>query len=97
MNSRNPSIHRSDIGESIRPSNWKYGGICSTWISKGETQYDYLDGNWYKGEEKLIRHLDFQRDKMKDKVHKLDQYLLGEGPLKGTNKALWEKNIEEVF
>ena len=45
-----------------------------------------------KDKEKLIHHLDFQRDKMKDKIHKLDQYLLGKGPLKGTNKVLWEKN-----
>ena len=44
-----------------------------------------------KDKEKLIRHLDFQKDKMKDKVHKLDQYLLGKGPLKGANKVLCEK------
>ena len=50
-----------------------------------------------KDKEKLIRHLDFQKDKMKDKVHKLDQYLLGKGPLKGANKVLWEKNTQEVF
>ena len=48
MNSRNPSVHRLDRGGSIRPSNWKYGGICSTWIAKGERKYDRLDGNWYK-------------------------------------------------
>ena len=50
-----------------------------------------------KEKEKLIHHLYFQRDKMKYKVHKLYQYLLGKCPLKGTNKVLWEKNIEEDF
>ena len=52
MNSRNPSVDRLDRVGSIIPSSWKYEGIYATWIAKGEIQYDYLDGNWYKENDK---------------------------------------------